>query len=411
VQLLGPLEAAGMRFDSLWISGLDADSWPPAAHPLSLISRALQRQHAMPDATPDDTLEYSHRVLKRLLCSSDRIRLSWPRTSSESENSMSPLVAAHVAAAQAAADQDTSADPGWHASGLIGSVSLLSPADDPVPPVGKDEVVGGGAYTVQLQATEPFSAFAHGRLRASRIDAVATGLSPLMRGSLIHTALNQLLNDTPSQNELRDWSKADAENRIRDAVDSALKKYSWHADPVLSRILALERDRLRDLLLKFIEEDLERPAFQIDSVEYEIEYQHCGARLRLRVDRIDRLSDGELLVADYKTGQPKNFLNRNGEPHDLQLVVYACALDESIGGLVLINIDSRSIIYSGAGADVPWDKKRADQWPERLAAWQEKVTNAMGQIAKGDARINLSLPSDKTRPLSILSRFEERSRG
>ncbi len=173
----------------------------------------------------------------------------------------------------------------------------------------------------------------------------------------------------------------------------------------------LERDRLRDLLLTFIEVELERPAFQVDKVEFEIEYQHAGARLRLRVDRIDRLSDGELLVADYKTGQPKNFLNRNGEPHDLQLVVYACALDESIGGLVLVNIDSRSIIYSGAGADVPWDRKRADQWPERLAAWQEKVANAMRQIARGDARINLSLPGDKTRPLSILSRFEERSRG
>jgi probable DNA repair protein len=406
VQLLGPLEAAGMRFDSLWISGLDADSWPPAAHPLSLVSRSLQRQHSMPDATPDDTLEYSRRVLNRLLCSSDRIRLSWPRSSSESDNTVSPLLAAH-----AGAEQDTPADPGWHASGQIGSANLVSPADDPVPPVGKDEIVGGGAYTVQLQATEPFSAFAHGRLRASRIDSVATGLSPLMRGSLIHTALNQLLNGTPSQNELRDWLKADAEKRIRNAVDSALKKYSWHADPVLNRILALERDRLRDLLLKFIEVELERPAFQVDKVELEIEYQHAGVRLRLRVDRIDRLSDGELLVADYKTGQAKNFLKRSGEPHDLQLIVYACALGESIGGLVLINIDSRSIVYSGAGANVPWDRKRADQWPQRLTAWQEKVASAMRQIAMGDVRINLSLPSDKTRPLSILSRFEERSRG
>jgi hypothetical protein len=34
----------------------------------------------------------------------------------------------------------------------------------------------------------------------------------------------------------------------------------------------------------------------------------------------------------------------------------------------------------------------------------------MQQIAKGDARINLNLPSDKTRPLNILSRFRERLR-
>jgi hypothetical protein len=86
-------------------------------------------------------------------------------------------------------------------------------------------------------------------------------------------------------------------------------------------------------------------------------------------------------------------------------------LDQRIGGLLIINVNSRSIIYSGTGAGVPWDQKRADQWPERLAAWQKSVATAMRQIAKGDVRINLNLPGDESRPLSILSRFEERSRG
>lgn len=406
IQLLGPLEAAGMRFDSIWISGMDAETWPPAAHPLPLLSRALQRQHAMPDATPGDTLEYSRRVLTRLLCSSDRVRISWSRSSGESENSASPLIAG-----RATANQDKAEDPGWHALALIGSMRFDCAEKDPVPPVRTDEIVGGGAYTVQRQVTEPFSAFAHGRLRAAELDTVATGLSPLMRGSLIHNALNALLSHTPSQQEVSRWSDTETRERIVRAVDSSLNKYTWHADPVLRRILELEHGRLCDLFSNFIAEELARPNFQIESVEHEIEFQRFGTRLRLRVDRIDRLSDGSLLIVDYKTGQPKNFLNRDGEPHDLQLVVYACALDESIGGLVLINIDSRSIIYKGSGASMPWDPKRAEQWPERLAAWQEIVLRAMQQIAEGDARINLSLPSGNTRPLCILSRFEERRRG
>jgi hypothetical protein len=360
----------------------------------------------MPDATPDDTLEYSRRVLGRLLRSGDRVILSWPRSNGESENSVSPLIAAH-----ANADQDTAKDPGWHALDLIGSIRIDSSADDPVPPVGKDEVVAGGAYTIQRQVTEPFSAFAHGRLRVSKLDVVATGLSPLMRGSLIHNALHSLFSDTPSQNEIRRWTDTDTSERIRNAIDSSLKKYSWHADPVLRRILSLERDRLGNLVRNFIEEELARPAFQIDDVEYEIEYQQFGTQLKLRADRIDRLPDGSVLITDYKTGQPKNLLNREGEPRDLQLVVYSCALDERIGGLLIINVNSRSIIYNGTGVGVPWDQKRADQWPERLAAWQKSVATAMRQIAKGDVRINLDLPGDESRPLSILSRFEERSRG
>jgi ATP-dependent helicase/DNAse subunit B len=263
---------------------------------------------------------------------------------------------------------------------------------------------------VQRQVTEPFSAFAHGRLRVSELNTVATGLSPQQRGNLIHKVLHALFAERPSQDAIRQWTGSDIQERILKAVDASLKEYLWHADPVLRRVLALERDRLLTLVETFVDEELTRSTFTIDSVEQEIEFEQFGVRLTLRIDRIDRLSDESLIVADYKTGQPKNFLNRSGDPLDLQLVVYACALEENIGGLVLINIDSRSIKYSGAAANGEWDAKRADQWAMRLTAWQERVAMAMQQIAKGDARINLNLPSDKTRPLNILSRFEERLR-
>lgn len=405
VQLLGPLEAAGMSFDSLWVSGLDADNWPPAAHPLTLVSRQLQRQYSMPDSVPDDTLEYSRRVLDRLVQSADRVSLSWPQSSEDFENSASPLIAQY-----AAGNEDPANDPGWHAIELIGTHDTEQASDDPVPAIQEDELVAGGAYTVQRQVTEPFSAFAHGRLRVSELDTVATGLSPSQRGSLMHKVLHRLFAETPSQETIRQWAGSDVQERILNAVDSSLKEYLWYAEPVLDRMLALERDRICELVGIFVNEELARSAFAIENVEQEVEFEQSGVRLTLRIDRIDRLADGSLLIADYKTGQPRNLLNRSGDPHDLQLVVYACALDEKIGGLVLINIDSRSIRYSGAAASGEWDGKRADQWTERLSAWQERVATAIQQIAKGDARINLNLPSDKTRPLNILSRFEERIR-
>ena len=405
VQLLGPLEAAGMRFDSVWISGLDADTWPPVAHPLTLVSRQLQRQYSMPDSTPDDTLEYTRRVLKRLANSAGRVIMSWPQSSDESENTASPLVAeyATVHASQAV-------DPGWHAGIFIGKHAVEDVSEDPVPAVQREELVAGGAYTVQRQAKQPFSAFAFGRLRVSEIDTVATGLSPAQRGSLVHSALHKLLADGPSQGEIRQWSGSETGKRIDAAVESALNKYRWHADPVLRRILGLERDRLCALCAYFIDAELGRESFHVDRVEHEVEYQQFGVRLKLRIDRIDRLSDGSLLIADYKTGQARNLLKLNGEPHDLQLPVYASAIEEQVGGVVLINIDSRTILYKGTGASGEWDTKGAELWPERLDAWKEKVAGAMQQIARGDARINLSLPIEETRPLNILSRFEERAR-
>ena len=360
----------------------------------------------MPDSTPDDTLEYSRRVLNRLASSAGRVRLSWPQSSEESENSASPLVRGYdgVTANQAA-------DPGWHARDLIDSHHIEIPAADPVPAVRRDELVAGGATTVQRQATDPFSAFAYGRLRVSEMDTVATGLSPSQRGSLVHNALHSLLAEAPSQDQIRAWADPNAGERIEIAVDSSLTKYLWHADAVLRRILELERNRLCKLLEKFIEAELKRTAFSVDRVEHDLAYQQFGVRLNLRIDRIDRLPDKSMLIADYKTGQPKNLLRRDGAPRELQLVVYACALDERIGGLLLINIDSRTILYKGTGASGEWDAKGAGIWPQRLAAWKAGVDAAMQQIAEGDARINLDLPSDQTRPLNILSRFEERRRG
>ena len=133
-------------------------------------------------------------------------------------------------------------------------------------------------------------------------------------------------------------------------------------------------------------------------------------RLRLRLDRLDRLADGSLLVIDYKTGQPKNLLNRDGDPLDLQLVVYADALEDVVGGLALINIDSRSISYKGTGGSSEWDEQRRDAWPERRAAWKEDVQHALGEIAAGDVRANLLMTADEGRPLAILSRLEELKR-
>lgn len=406
VQLLGPLEAAGMRFDSIWVAGLDADVWPSAPHPLTLVSRELQRRYAMPDATPDDTLAFSRRVLNRLAGSAGTVRLSWPRTRDDTENSASPLIAGY-----GAMDPDRAVDPGWHAASLIATAGLEQVADDPVPAVQQGELLAGGAYTVQLQVTDPFAAFARGRLRVAELEPVKNGLSPALRGRLIHKALQVLFADMPSQDDIRQWQRAGLGQRISAAADAAVKQYLWHADPVIRKLLALEHVRLCSLLEKFITEEQKRPAFKIVGVEQEIEFEQSGVHLDLRVDRIDRLPDDSLLIADYKTGLPKKLLDRYGEPHDLQLVVYACALDDAIGGLVLINIDSRSIEYRGIGASTAWDGKRAAEWSERLASWKERVSQAIRQIAAGDARINLNLPAGQSRPLNILSRFEELRRG
>jgi hypothetical protein len=133
----------------------------------------------------------------------------------------------------------------------------------------------------------------------------------------------------------------------------------------------------------------------------------------LRADRLDQLDDGSLMIIDYKTGAAKGFLNMEGEPADLQLIVYADAVQQPVGGLMLINIDSRAITYKGAGWRVlagAWQRDDADTWSARLTEWKAMVHRAVDGIAAGDARINLSLSAGQARKLQILSRQEELKR-
>ena len=405
VSLMGTLEAAGMEFDHLWISGMHAGNWPPAANPSPLLSRILQEEFGLPDASPADTLRFSKRVMQRLTNSAKAVVLSWPRSDGESELALSGLL-----------DElphdiySGPADPGWHAAIFCAQDASAIVAEDPVPHVTADELVSGGAYTVQRQSVEPFAAFVYGRLGVARLDAIETGIAPNVRGNITHKALHALFAESPTQAEIRNWTASNLEQRLGSAIDSALANHVRHADEMHARLFALERTRLFRLLRSFVAAEIARAEFAVLHVEKSIDFEAFGVRLGLRVDRIDRLADGSLLIIDYKTGRPRNLLNKDGDPQDLQLVVYADALAASVGGLAIVNIDSRLISYKGTGGSVEWDAAPQDTWPQRLESWRDEVHQALREIAAGDVRVNLLLTADEARPLGILSRIEEMKR-
>lgn len=405
LQVLGPLEAAGLEFEHIWVANLESMQWPPVSAPLPLVSRRLQRKWGMPDAQPADTLEYARRILDRLSGSAASVVLSWPVADGDAELLPSSLLDAWRERLPA-----ESADPGWFAAQLCGEDRLLREPHDPAPPALPGERIAGGAYTVQRQLNEPLSAFAYGRLGIRDMPLLETGLSASLRGRIIHQALAELLAGKPSLADLRAWSTGELVQRVDRSVGKATGAHARHADAVLQRLLTLERSRLNLLLLRFVAEELLRPDFTIEDVETSIRLERHGVVLELRVDRIDRLADNSLVVVDYKTGAAKNLLDATGNPVEWQLVVYALALNQDISGLVLINIDSRAIAYKGTGADVPWSPLGNEIWRDRLRAWKGTVDDAIATLAAGDVRVRIALPIQESRPLNLLSRVEVQKR-
>lgn len=406
VHLVGMLETSGICYDGVWIAGLDATRWPSTPNPLYLVSRQLQEDYGMPDATPRDNLEYCAAMLQRVVGSAETVVTSWSIMEGEAELAASPLLEK-----LAVAPGSVHVDPGWHAASLSRPDSCILLSEDNAPPLQPDELVTGGAATIQAQTFDPFSAFARGRLGIRDIPRIDSGLTAAMKGSISHKVLYALFSDLPDRAAIDGWSADEVASRIDRASAGVFASASRLLSPLDRALLELERHRLKEILVDFIHAERGRPPFAVEYVEQQFGLQKHGVSLQLRIDRIDRLDDGSLLILDYKTGQGRSLLTRDGELQDLQLAVYAAAVVSSqpvpIGGIALINVDSRSISYKGTGGSVDWDPKRKDNWDERLSRWLGLVDTAMMELASGDARVNLRQPAANARPLALLSRITE----
>ena len=398
VQLLGPLEAAGMQFDKLWIAGVSSSNWPPPSKPLALISRDVQRERGMPDADPQDTLDYASRVLHRLLCSASACVLSCPETDEDTEQVVSSLVTGRDVT-----ESPGPADPKWHAAQLVAAVGVQTVDNDPVPPVQPGEIVGGGAMTIQRQLTEPFAAFVYGRLGVRSLYPIVAGLAPNVRGNLLHDALHALYSQRPAQQDIAAWDDAEITLRIEQAVGTAFRPYQRYADGVLRQLLELEKDRAGELLRGVVAIDSARSEFRIAGVENSVNAEISGVALHFRLDRIDADPYDHVIILDYKTGRPKQLLDGHDEPRDMQLIAYSCAIPEPVAAIGLVNIDARGINLDAAGSDFTPDL----DWPTVLGRWQEEVRSAARDIAGGDVRIASALSTAASRPLGLLSRYRE----
>lgn len=396
VQVLGPLEAAGLAFDQLWVTGLTAEQWPPPRQPMALVSRRLQKHYGMPDADPLDTTAYATRIVERLERTAAACKFSYPLSIADAEQTPTTLVSP-------ASCEQLSNDPGWHAAQLCALAGTAVLDGDPVPAVLPDEVVGGGAGTIQRQCNEPFAAFVSARLGVSGLQTISAGLSPMLRGNLVHGALFQLYREMPSQDDIRNWSESEAQERIRNAVERAFLRYERHSDTVLEALLELERRRTAALLAEVLRVDQQREEFSVAAVEASVDFKLGSIPLSLRIDRIDRYGDGTIAILDYKTGAPRRFLDSSGDPEDVQLVVYACALVDTVSELGLYNIDSREIAIEGAGRA----SMEADAWAESLGRWSERVKQAADELAEGDVRLRNWQGARDARALNLLSRYGE----
>ena len=397
IQILGPFEASGQQFDALWFLGADDSAWPQRGRLHPLLPPAIQRQYAMPHATPEDDWNLAHAVTARLLLSAPRIVFSYARQQNDVQFRPSPLIAGLFSSpAEAVAAVSPEASP-----------ATLDPIpDDPTAPPWPRERHAGGADVLRRQSACPFQAFAAKRLAAQPLDSVEWGLDPIEKGDLVHKILQHFFTGVRTHQQLVTVIDTNQlGERLDRSIDSILSAWT-STDAWEQSYLAAEHRRLQARLAEWLTTEAQRHPFTVESLEHKLTGVQVGdLRLDLRADRIDLLADGSRLIIDYKTGDVSPASWRNDRPDEPQLPLYAAYGNvENLSGVVFAKIRAGKTGFDGRMRDAqgqlcpdvstlsrlvtePYSEAMREDWARVLRALADRFLQGYAAVDPRDAAV------------------------
>ncbi|HEX7030692.1 MAG TPA: PD-(D/E)XK nuclease family protein [Gammaproteobacteria bacterium] len=410
VQVMGLLEATGMRFDALWVMGLTDEVLPAAPRPNPFLPVAVQRAKNLPQSSAAREQAFARQLFDGLCASAPEVIGSHPLRDKDAELGASPLLRGLEAAMPPPVFRSVGEQ--W-----LGAAALETVIDNrgPAHPGGETR---GGTALLQNQSHCPFRAFAIHRLQAEDWPTPQPGPDAMVRGLLAHRALEKLWSKWRDRARLEQLHAAgELEDAVRAAVAEVLdesipqQRHRWR-----SSLRELEVTRLSNVLLRWFENvELARPDFQVaetegrraDGGEVETRVQAGPLGLRGKLDRVDVLSDGSELVIDYKTGGAPGKNEFFGErPRAPQLPAYVLARKqagknvpagiavaslragaESLQGVMRVDADEKTDPGIAGIVNVAKSKQVGD-WNEAVEHW-ERVIRSLGEaFAAGEARVD-----------------------
>jgi probable DNA repair protein len=377
IQISDAREAAGMRFDHVWIMGLHDEALPAPADPNPFVPISLQREYGAPNASAEHQFEGSRGLFERLASCAAEVVLSFPQTEGDRLMMPSPFLSARP---------ESTAPPGsrWIAR-MRAAPAIETIVDENAPPV-PEGVQRGGAYVLRDMAACPFRAFAAHRLGARELDGVEAGLSARDKGSALHRVMERIWREVGSQARLLSLSPEQISELIRRHIASVLDQYAGTTNA------AVERIRLERLVTTWMRLERLRPDFKVAALEEKREVNIGGLRLEIRADRVDELTDGRRLILDYKSGEVKSKAWIGERPDEPQLPLYCVSANAPLAGAAFARIRAEGVEFAGiVESELPDFTDFGKNQPcldEQLRHWRAVLSSLAERFGRGEAQVD-----------------------
>ncbi len=386
------------RYQGIWVAGLGAEHWPAPPRPDPFVPIAAQRAAGVPQASPQGQLDAAQQALSAWRRCAGQLVLSWPESDGDVVLQPSSLVAQPRGRDDPATAPAAALDPLLMA--IRTSVGREGRPADRALAWGEGRALPGGTRALHLQSLCPFRAVAELRLRAVPVPPPVPGLDRFERGQLLHRALQLVWTELRDSRSLREMA-ADAhklQTLVQAAGERALgERLAVRAQPLAPPLAHNELARLNRLIGALLEQERRREgvaAFAVAQLEESLERELGGTPVRVRMDRLDRLDDGRVIVIDYKSGAAESFEPRAQRPRQPQLLAYALLAAGEVAGVAAVHLNPDAIRWRGVAADAALLPELARSrgptvpWPELLAHWRTVIDALVRQFVSGAAAVD-----------------------
>jgi exodeoxyribonuclease-5 len=398
IQVLGMLESLAKPIDAIWVIGMNDQHWPPPAAPNSLLPAMLQRELQTPGANPDAQFAFAQKIHNRLCNSAAEVIFSWSRKDGERELRASPLLTDSQMRLSAPTIQTLAEQ--------LASPEVMELLEDSIaPPIQPDEQLRGGSKLFEAQAICPAWAFYQYRLGAKKLETPTEGLDSMARGNLVHAVLQHFWLACKDLNTLKSLSSTALEANIDAAIGKALQTLKDELSINLpAQVINIERIRLQQLMQTWLAVEKQRTDFAVKDCEATHTLNIEGLEITCRIDRIDELKDGGLVVIDYKTGTPpalKTWADDRIQEPQLPLYASLALQNNRIVATCFARVNIEECKFSGLAAETDllpnltsFDKLKSNSafvqftdFPALVAHWKTSLQAIATEIKTGVAAV------------------------